>query len=83
MITLAMCAMFDAGTFHLLHMLVDDYIMHTIESMREKEEEERHMDRINRLKRGTVMCTSTCVDAIIIRMIHTLHVMQCNFNVST
>lgn len=40
------------GTFHLLHMLVDDYIIHTVESMREKEEEERHLDRIN-IHRGT------------------------------
>lgn len=38
------------GTFHLLHMLVDDYIMHTLETMLEKEHQDSHMKRINLLK---------------------------------
>ena len=42
----------NAGTFHLLHMLVDDYIMHTLETMLEKEEEQAHFNRINLLKQG-------------------------------
>ena len=53
------------GTFHLLHMLVDDYIMHTIESMREKEEEAKHLNRINRLRQGTV-CGCECVVCVCI-----------------
>ena len=36
----------STGTFHLLHMLVDDYIMHTLETMLEKEQEEVHLKRI-------------------------------------
>ena len=47
-------AMSHAGTFHLLHMLVDDYIVHTLETMLEKEQEESHLNRINILKHGMV-----------------------------
>ncbi len=53
------CHMHVTGTFHLLHMLVDDYILHTIETMREKEEKDRHMDRINNLRQGEHTHTHT------------------------
>lgn len=54
------CIRLPAGTFHLLHMLVDDYIMHTLETMLEKEHEEIHLKRINLLRDGTSKGTSSC-----------------------
>ena len=56
-----------AGTFHLIHMLVDDYIVHLLENKLEREQQRNYEQKIAQLrdsKEGNVVCeplTCTCV----------------------
>ncbi len=41
------------GTFHLIHTLIEDYIVHTLESLMEAEKENEFTQRIQMLQLGT------------------------------
>lgn len=43
---------YTVGTFHLLHILIDDYIMHCLESAAEEEEELVYKRRIDVMSTG-------------------------------
>lgn len=60
----------SAGTFHLLHMLVDDYIMHTLETMLEKEHEEFYLKRINMLRYGTLDLVLKYAQSAVTKFLH-------------
>ena len=50
-----------AGTFHLLHMLIDDYISHCLETLIEDEAHKAHFTNINLPTPGTVYTIIACV----------------------
>lgn len=44
----------NVGTFHLLHMLIDDYISHSLETLIEDEAHRAHFININLPTPGTL-----------------------------
>ena len=58
-----------AGTFHLLHMLIDDYISHCLETLLEDEAQRAHFTNINLPTPGKMQCKYYCY---VIITVHTL-----------
>ena len=61
---------FLLGTFHLLHILIDDYIVHSLESAAEEEEEQVYKRRIDTLSLGNHQPTINMFTACTYRRSH-------------